>query len=144
MTDRKSEAQEADDPGNERTQPLADLAAEVEQRRRSDQSTRDRSDLDDTFTEVNVEDVDVDDLWTDLMGEDSGDLVVAASPEESEDDRDVRTIPKTTCHGCPYFAEPPAVNCTHDGTDILSMVDTERFRVADCPMVVDEDAPLDK
>ncbi|WP_238398208.1 hypothetical protein [Halorussus salinus] len=51
--------------------------------------------------------------------------------------RDVRTIPKTTCHGCPHFGEPPELACTHEGTDILAMVDSDHFRVADCPMVVD-------
>ncbi|UPW01141.1 hypothetical protein M0R88_03325 [Halorussus gelatinilyticus] len=51
--------------------------------------------------------------------------------------RDVRTIPKTTCHGCPHFGDPPELHCTHESTDILAMVDSERFRVADCPIVVD-------
>ena len=129
---------------DDRNEPLADLAAEVESRQGASGTTLNREEFDDTFTEIDVESVDVDDLWADLMAEDSGELVVAAPREESEDDRDVRTIPKTTCHGCPYFAEPPAVHCTHERTDILSMVDTERFRVADCPMVVDEGTPLDE
>ena len=51
--------------------------------------------------------------------------------------RDVRTIPKATCHGCPHFGDPPELACTNGGTDILAMVDSDHFRVADCPMVVD-------
>ncbi|WP_435154900.1 hypothetical protein [Haladaptatus sp. DFWS20] len=128
---------------DERDEPLADLAAEVESRR-THEPTANRREFEDAFTEVTVEDVDVDDLWADLEAEDSGDLVVSAPREESENDRDVRMIPKTTCHGCPQFAEPPTVRCTHEGTDILAMVDTEQFRVADCPMVVDEDTPLNE
>lgn len=129
---------ERGDGAHGRDEPLADLVAEVEARRGRDTET-----FDDAFTEERVGDIDVDALWDDLLAEDSGELVVAAPREGSEDDRDVRLIPKSTCHGCPHVGDPPALRCTHDGTDIVAMVDTERFRVADCPMVVDEVDPLD-
>ncbi|WP_458205711.1 hypothetical protein [Haladaptatus sp. NG-SE-30] len=124
-----------------RAEPLADLAAEVETRR-----SYEKESIDDSFVEVevDVDDIDADDLWDDLLAEDSGELVVTAPREESEDDRDVRTIPKSTCHGCPHFGEPPTLHCTHDGTDILALDDMEHFRVADFPMVVDEVDPLDE
>jgi len=64
----------------------------------------------------------------------------APATEWPDPDRDVRTIPKDTCHSCPHFGEPPELACTHEGTDILAMPDSEHFRVADCPMVVDEES----
>lgn len=57
---------------------------------------------------------------------------------------DVRTIPKETCHGCPHLGDPPELACTHEGTEILAMPDTDHFRVADCPIVTDdEDLDID-
>ncbi|WP_266078196.1 hypothetical protein [Haladaptatus caseinilyticus] len=134
MTDG-AETERRDTAGSD--EPLARLAAEAESRRHSGGTA---GEFDDVFTETTVEDTD--DLWADLEAEDSGDLVVSAPREESEDDRDVRTIPKATCHGCPHFGDPPTVHCLHEGTNIITMVDTEQFRVADCPMVVDEDTTL--
>ena len=61
---------------------------------------------------------------------------VPAEVGDAGDGRDVRTIPKETCHGCPHVGDPPELRCTHDGTDILAMPDADHFRVADCPMVV--------
>ncbi len=117
-----------------RDEPLSDLVSDIEERR-----NRKSERVDDVFEEVNVGDVDTDDLWADLLNEDSGELVVSAPREAGRDDRDVRTIPKTTCQGCPHVGDPPNLRCTHEGTDILSMPDVDHFRVADCPMVADED-----
>lgn len=119
--------------------PLADVASEVDDRRRR----RRTSDAPDPFESVEVGEVDGEQLWERLAeGEDR--VAISAPPEETDGDdgldgRDVRTIPKTTCHGCPHFGEPPKLACTHDGTDILEMPDSEHFRVADCPMVVEEE-----
>ncbi|EFW93432.1 hypothetical protein ZOD2009_06192 [Haladaptatus paucihalophilus DX253] len=121
-------------PEDDRDEPLADLAADIEERRK-----RKSTSVDDAFREENVGDIDTDELWADLLREDSGELVVSAPREAGRDDRDVRTIPKATCHGCPHVGDPPSLHCTHEGTDILSMPDTDHFRVADCPMVADED-----
>jgi len=117
-----------------RDEPLSDLASDIEERR-----NRKSERVDDAFEEVDVGDVDTDELWADLLNEDGGELVVSVPREAGWDDRDVRTIPKTTCHGCPHVGDPPNLQCTHEGTDILSMPDVEHFRVADCPMVADED-----
>ena len=47
-------------------------------------------------------------------------------------------VPKTRyCQSCPHFGDPPALSCTHEGTDIVAVVDGERFRVRNCPMVDD-------
>ncbi|GGN08139.1 prolipoprotein diacylglyceryl transferase [Halarchaeum nitratireducens] len=58
---------------------------------------------------------------------------------DSEDvDGTVRVISDRTCHGCRFFADPPALECTHPGTEIRRVVDSERFEVVDCPMVVED------
>jgi hypothetical protein len=121
-------------PSDDRNEPLSELVSDIEERRNWKSEW-----VDDAFEEVGVGDIDTDELWADLMSEDGGELVVSAPRETGWDDRDVRTIPKTTCHGCPHVGDPPKLRCTHDGTDILSMSDIDHFRVADCPMVADED-----
>ncbi|KZN25722.1 hypothetical protein A4G99_04575 [Haladaptatus sp. R4] len=130
-----SGSDEGQDTGTDPNEPLGTLAAEVEERRNR------RSEAvaaDETFVEMDVGEVDAEEVWADLLGEDSGELVVAA-PRVEEDDRDVRVVPKTTCQGCPHVADPPTLRCTHEGTDILSMDDMDHLRVADCPMVADDD-----
>jgi len=121
-----------------RTGPLADVASEVDERRRR----RRDSDAESPFESVDVGEIDGEALW-ERLADDGGDFEVAAPTTvvdaEHLDGRDVRTIEKATCHGCPYFGDPPAVACTHEGTDILEMPDVDHFRVADCPMVVDDD-----
>lgn len=50
--------------------------------------------------------------------------------------RDEVIVPKRRyCEGCQYFTEPPETACEHPGTDILELVDTDHFLVADCPVV---------
>jgi len=121
-----------------RTGPLADVASAVDERRR-----RRESDADSPFESVDVAEIDGEALWERLADDGDGDFEVAAPTAVADaewlDGRDVRTIEKSTCHSCPYFDDPPAVACTHGGTDILEMPDVDHFRVADCPMVVDDD-----
>lgn len=112
-------------------EPLADLAAEVDDRR-----NRERDAEDDAFARVDVAAVDREELWADLRAEPTSDG--SASGQSTDDGRDVRTVDKGTCHGCPHLGDPPALRCTRDGTDILSVVDSGRFRVANCPVVVEE------
>jgi hypothetical protein len=120
-----------DAPGD--AAPLSDLADEVAQRRGDAES------VDDAFTEMDAPALDADALWEQFAGS-GGDPIVFSERVESEPDRDVRVIPKRTCQGCPYFSDPPEVACSHDGTDILELVDLDHHKVADCPMVVDEGA----
>jgi hypothetical protein len=109
----------------------------VDERRRK----RERGDA---FESVNVGDLDGEKLWERLAAGDDGATVTVppaeATEAEPDDGRDVRTISKRTCHGCPHFGEPPELACTHEGTDILAMPDSDHFRVADCPVVVDEES----
>jgi len=132
-----------DDRGSRRSDqsaregPLADVASEVDERRRRREESGD-------FESVDVGELDGEKLWEQLAEGDDGPTVTVPPEEapaaEQDVDRDVRTIPKQTCHGCPHFGDPPELACTHEGTDILAMPDSEHFRVADCPMVVDEES----
>ncbi|WP_232686192.1 hypothetical protein [Halobacterium zhouii] len=111
-----------------RDAPLSDLRRDVEERRRRD----DGDDAADLFTDVDVGEIDEDELWEQL--ESSGDDPLYTT-EESEGGREVSVVNKRLCHECPHFADPPELSCTHEGTEIDAEVDTERFRVLDCPMV---------
>lgn len=124
-----------DDPG--RRAPLADLADEVRERKHAADAGADATD-DDAFEEVDVPDLDAEELWTTLLA--GGDEPLAFSERVAGDaDRDVCVIPKRTCERCPHFASPPAVGCTHEGTEIRRLVGLDRHEVADCPVVLDED-----
>jgi hypothetical protein len=47
-------------------------------------------------------------------------------------------VPKDKyCQSCPYLDDPPELACTHEGTEIVEVVDNERFRVRNCPMIED-------
>ena len=119
--------------------PLADLAATVDERRHDRASESDE--LADGFTVEEVSELDREELWADLRGEAEGRDASESPPSaDAASDRAVRTIRKRTCHGCQFFGEPPDLHCTHDGTAIVEMVDTEQFRVADCPMVDDDES----
>jgi len=116
--------------------PLSGLADEVARRRGA--GGADDAALTDAFTEMDVPEIDAEELWTALA--ESDEPLVLSERVEGEPDRDVRVIPKRTCQRCPYFTAPPAVGCTHEGTDILALTDVEHHTVADCPMVLDEAA----
>lgn len=116
-------------PASEETRsgPLGDLAAGVDERRQRKTKTDEE-----LFDEVDVGEVDSDALWEQVRTEEPD-----VSPRG---DRRVRDVDKRKyCQRCPHFAEPPAVDCTHDGTDILEQVDMETFKVADCPIVLEDE-----
>lgn len=68
-------------------------------------------------------------VWEDL----------SAEPEietEEESGRRVSEVNKHSfCEQCEYFTAPPAIGCTHEGTEIMEFTDVETVRVADCPIV---------
>jgi hypothetical protein len=121
-----------DEPTAGGDEPMADLARQIAGRKEGEAES-----VDDVFTAVDVGAVDRDELWADLRNDDEPERITVAS-SETDEGRDVRTIDKGTCHGCPHLGDPPELHCTHEGTEILSVVDTGRFRVADCPVVVEE------
>lgn len=89
------------------------------------------------FEEVEMDEVDSDALWADLQRDDFSETVEDA---QTHAERDVRVIEKRSyCQRCQYFADPPDTACTNEGTDILEVVDTEQFRVADCPIIRGEE-----
>lgn len=60
----------------------------------------------------------------------------ASADAEATPERDEVVVPKRRyCEGCQYFSDPPETACEHVGTDILELVDSDHFLVADCPVV---------
>jgi len=128
-TDREPSALPGD---TGREGPLGELAADVE-RRRDAADNADAADLDDAFTSQEVADLDVDAVWEQVESDGVDDEQAGVETEE-------RVVSKASfCQQCEFFSEPPAVGCGHEGTEILELVDTERFRVRNCPKVAEEE-----
>ncbi|MFT4885512.1 MAG: hypothetical protein ACI8U4_003038 [Natronomonas sp.] len=104
-------------------------------------------DLGDPFEEVDIEDIDEDDVWEEITGEtadadvetageaeiDTEESALAAEATASENEAIVKK--SSYCQKCEFFAEPPEVACTNEGTEIVELVDSDRFRVRNCPVV---------
>ena len=118
------------DAGEGRTAdaPLSDLREDVDERRERD------DDFEELFDEVSVGDVDEESVWEELSASADDPLFVTKS---IEDDREVTVVEKRLCHGCEHFADPPHLACNHEGTTIDAEVDTDHFRVVDCPVVAE-------
>ncbi|GAB3665861.1 hypothetical protein [Halopiger thermotolerans] len=117
----------------DRAGPLGDLAAAVDDR--STETDRDGTDdaFDDLFEREDVTELDPDRLWERLEEDDP-------LADQYADDREIREIDKHEyCHRCEHFADPPAVGCTREGTDILELTTLDTFRVADCPVVLEDE-----
>lgn len=111
--------------------PMADLAKRVSE-------GQEPPDLDEEFEKVETPEIDADDVWADLEEGTDNEPVTTGERVDASIPGDVRVIPKRTCHTCPYFGAPPELHCTHDGTEIRSVVSPDEFEVVDCPMVVDD------
>ncbi|WP_248515994.1 hypothetical protein [Salinarchaeum laminariae] len=110
--------------------PLGSLAATVDERRSRE---ADRPD-DGLFDEESVPEIDTDVVWEQLDDADE------PTDLPDEDEQDVRVIEKRSyCEQCPFFSDPPEVNCSHEGTEILELVNMEQFRVVDCPKVREDE-----
>jgi hypothetical protein len=122
---------------------------------------------DDPFDRMSVGEVDEEALWSSLgsddsvgVGVDAGVDASTAADADSAADADAgslgddaagpsapagaapgareHVVPKSDyCQSCPYLDAPPELACTHEGTEIVEVVDNERFRVRNCPMVDD-------
>ena len=111
-----------DEPTPPEDAPLAELAEELQQRR-----ARVRS-FDDGFESVDVDEIDTEALWERVLSKDAAPI----DPGE----QDVRVVRKRSyCERCQYFSSPPRVSCDHEGTEIVELVGTERFKVVNCPIV---------
>ncbi|WP_049983442.1 hypothetical protein [Halorubrum sp. BV1] len=129
-------------PDDEATDPFDELGPASEDAG----DTGDRRDLDDAFEQMEVGDLDDEDVWESL--DEDGDAIgaptsevdpVAAAPSRG-DAPDAghadRTVDKRTyCQQCPHFTAPPEAACTHEGTEIVEVVDVDEFRVRNCPVV---------
>jgi hypothetical protein len=67
---------------------------------------------------------------------------IDADPAPEIDERagevDEAIVPKQRyCERCEHFDDPPAVRCTHPGTEIGELVDMDHFRVFGCPVVAE-------
>lgn len=131
--------------------PLSDLANDVRARRETDPT--DES----PFEAVDVETVDGEALWdavvdgtdgpsvsssetTDGPSEPSSETTNGAGDAgESADAEEYVVDKREFCQRCRFFSAPPAVACEHEGTDIVELVDGDRFRVRGCPMIDDDD-----
>lgn len=86
------------------------------------------------FEETAVEELDSDRVWAQLQSDET-------DPSGRVQGRNIREFDKRSyCHRCPHFSEPPAVRCAHEGTTILELVDVRTFRVANCPVVLEEES----
>ena len=104
--------------------PLSSLASSLDERR-DRRTERD----DELFDEEAVTEIDTDVVWERL-----DETEPTGTPDGASSD--VRVIEKRQyCEQCPHFSTPPDVECGHDGTEILELVDMEQFRVVDCPKV---------
>lgn len=119
-------------PADDGGAPLDELV----ERARQDQDAVDDDPLD-AFEEVDVADVDVEDLWERLEHDHVGEAV---DDVERTSERDVQVVDKREyCMRCQYFSAPPEVQCGHERGEILEVVDTASFEVADCPILNGEE-----
>jgi hypothetical protein len=125
--------------------PLSDLRRDVDERQGRD----DDDDFEELFAEMEVGDVDEAAVWAELEESTDepmvdSDAVGGGSGEDAFGDAPTggnkTVVEKSLCHGCPHFADPPDTACTHEGTTIEAEVDTEHFRVRECPVVAEREA----
>lgn len=110
--------------------PLGDLAREYEQEEPTDE--------DDPFMDMSVEEAEEEVDWEALLegeiepeppGQAEPGAAEQIAPEEHVVDK------RKFCQRCNYFSEPPEVSCSHEGTEIVEVVDSDHFRVRNCPIV---------
>jgi len=90
------------------------------------------------FDSVDVDEVDVEDVWASLDESETPPApeVSLGSNAEPVAGGEEHLVPKAEyCERCPHFADPPEVACDHEGTTIVAVEDADRFRVRGCPMV---------
>ncbi|ERH10656.1 MAG: hypothetical protein J07HX64_02434 [halophilic archaeon J07HX64] len=97
---------------------------------------------DEAFDEMAVDDVEPDEVWSDVTegeGESEANLPAeTASDDEQVDASNVVEVSKHAyCESCEHFSEAPEIRCTHDGTEILDFLDMETVRLSDCPIVAE-------
>jgi hypothetical protein len=128
--------------------PLADLARRISDRNSEGPETVGPEPGEDgatgsPFEEMSVSEIDEETLWSSLgTAEDPAAGVGIGEPAEpvSEGGHEIReyVVSKAKyCQQCPHLSDPPNLTCTHEGTEIVEVVDSEHFRVRNCPIVED-------
>jgi hypothetical protein len=92
------------------------------------------------FDEVDVGTLDEEEAWSRVETDDDDGAEAGSTAGESRERREMAVPKSTYCERCEHFSAPPRMECTHDGTEILELVDREHVRVADCPVVEERDA----
>ncbi len=125
------DAEEADqDPGRDAGIPLSELRNDVVDGADGPET------VGELFHEERVDEVESEAVWADLlMGSGETDAIFDPTAVEAELGRDYQIVPKTLCHRCEYFGDPPTLHCTHEGTTIHETVNMDHYRVSECPMV---------
>ena len=98
------------------------------------------------FEEMDVGSVDADAVWESVLADE--DDAGATDPAEVTSDTGVGTTDEEGnetvvakqqyCQSCDFFTAPPEVACTHESSEIVEIVDGNRFRVRNCPVVAGE------
>lgn len=107
----------------------------------------------DPFEEIQYDDEAIDNVWELVLGSDTAvaetaDFSSATGPDAdmppgaetvetaTETEHEEHIVNKRKyCQLCEYFSDPPDVSCSHPGTEILEVTDSDQFRVKDCPMI---------
>jgi len=98
-------------------------------------------DPDDAFEEMEVDDVEAEAVWETLAeDEEPG---PAPDPEPPDEPVDRVVDKRQYCQRCPHFTEPPEVACGHEGTEIVEVVNSDEFRVRNCPMIGEQGPAFD-
>ena len=114
--------------------PLSSLTDRLGERRAAQSTDGDSAAADELFDREDVTHIDSDRLWQRLEHEELPD----PAPETSQNRREVSK--QSYCHQCEHFSEPPVVGCENEGTTIVELASMETFVVADCPVVLEEEA----
>ncbi|MFA9417465.1 hypothetical protein [Natrinema sp. HArc-T2] len=138
MTDTSSHDDDEDPANADGTELTHDETEALIDETEADPSDR-PTPHDDSFDRNDGDELDADQLWAQLETDDP-DATETEIPDRSGD-REIREVEKGSyCHGCEHFADPPALACTRDGSEILAVPSMTTFRVADCPFVLEDEA----
>lgn len=140
--------------GAEEESPLSGLRERVEARREAgeadpfaDIDAEAGDDGSELFEEVDVGEVDTEEVWDAVVeGEQPPEDLLeeeTARGVESTGTADEHVVNKREyCQRCEFFGDPPDATCHNEGTEIVEMLESDQFRVRNCPKVAADDEAL--